>query len=56
VRGGVRKNAGRPVNSGKYGMPTTCLRVPIVLVPAIKEFIKNQLTKKRDQSDEDQTN
>ncbi|MEP0913294.1 hypothetical protein NDI45_20490 [Leptolyngbya sp. GB1-A1] len=50
-RGGIRKGAGRPPNSGKYGEPTDPVRLPArstkyveELVDAIWEFLRQQST------------
>ena len=37
--GGIRKGAGRPPGSGKFGVPTTALRVPTHLVSEVREFV-----------------
>lgn len=39
VSGGLRKGAGRPHGTGKFGVPTTPLRVPTHLVEGVKHFI-----------------
>jgi len=37
--GGSRTGAGRPQGSGKFGVPTTAMRVPTHLVDDVKEFV-----------------
>ncbi len=37
--GGFRKGAGRPHGSGKFGVPTTPLRVPTHLIENVRHFI-----------------
>lgn len=37
--GGVRTGAGRPQGSGKFGVPTTAMRVPTHLVQEVQEFV-----------------
>lgn len=45
VSGGLRKGAGRPHGTGKFGVPTTPLRVPTHLLEGVKHFIaEGQLT------------
>jgi len=41
TRGGVRKGAGRKLNSSKFGEKTTPIRIPQSLVPKIKELLMN---------------
>lgn len=37
--GGIRKGAGRPHGTGKFGVPTKALRVPAHLVEGVMQFI-----------------
>lgn len=37
--GGAREGAGRPQGSGKFGVPTTAIRVPTHLVEDVLEFV-----------------
>lgn len=37
--GGIRKGAGRPYGTGKFGVPTTPLRVPTHVVEDVRQFI-----------------
>ncbi len=46
ARGGKRENAGRPQGTGKYGEPTTVLRVPASQEHTVKDFL-GALEKKR---------
>lgn len=39
TRGGKRDNAGRPKGTGKYGEPTTVLRVPTSQESTVKDFL-----------------
>ncbi len=41
-RGGARIGAGRPVGQGKFGMPTTPVRVPSQMREKILEFIEGK--------------
>lgn len=38
-----KNNVGRPVNTGKYGIPTKPMRVPISIWDRVIEFIKREL-------------
>jgi DNA polymerase V len=40
TRGGLRKGAGRPAGTGKFGSPTQALRVPSHLVHDVLKFIE----------------
>lgn len=46
TRGGKRENAGRPQGTGKYGEPTTVVRVPASQADTVKDFL-GALEKKR---------
>ncbi len=37
--GGIRTGAGRPQGTGKFGVPTTAMRVPTHLVQDVQEFV-----------------
>lgn len=39
--GGARKGAGRPQGTGKFGAPTTAIRVPTHLVEEVREFVSH---------------
>lgn len=39
-KGGKRKGAGRKTGSGKYGEPTTPVRIPVSLVDIVLNFVK----------------
>lgn len=39
VAGGMRRGAGRPQGTGKFGVPTTAMRVPTHLVQEVQEFV-----------------
>lgn len=41
-KGGQRKHAGRPVGSGKFGVPTKAIRVPVSEVDAVLQLIQNK--------------
>ena len=43
MQGGKRKGAGRPKQSGKYGVPTKLMRVPVCMEQEIDAFIRNCL-------------
>ena len=38
-RGGKRENAGRPQGQGKYGEPTTTVRIPQSQTATVKSFL-----------------
>lgn len=46
ARGGKRENAGRPQGTGKYGEPTTVVRIPTSQADTVKDFL-GALEKKR---------
>ena len=46
TRGGKRNNAGRPQGTGKYGEPTTVVRIPTSQENTVKDFL-GALEKKR---------
>jgi len=46
TRGGKRNNAGRPQGTGKYGEPTTVVRIPASQENTVKDFL-GALEKKR---------
>lgn len=46
--GGKREGAGRKTGSGKYGEPTTAIRIPASLVDDVKEFIRLGKVNERD--------
>jgi len=37
--GGRREGSGRPKNSGKYGEPTTSIRVPTRLLEDVRRYV-----------------
>lgn len=41
MHGGLRERAGRPKGTGKFGVPTMPLRVPVSLVEDVKQLISN---------------
>lgn len=50
MQGGYRKGAGRRIGSGKYGVATKVIRVPIHLEREVEEFIKMKIGKENDKS------
>ena len=54
-RGGKRENAGRPRGQGKYGEPTTTMRIPESQGATIKNFL-DAYQRKRTDSDSEATN
>lgn len=44
--GGVREGAGRKEGTGKFGEPTSVLRIPTSQAPVIKDFLAAYLSKK----------
>lgn len=40
VRGGRRPGAGRPCGSGRYGEPTTLMRIPNSMAPSLSVFLE----------------
>lgn len=51
-RGGKRENAGRPSGQGKFGEPTTTMRIPQSQTATIKSFLE-ALQRKRERADGD---
>jgi len=43
TKGGFRKGAGRPKNTGKYKEETKSIRVPLTLVPYIEDILLDYL-------------
>ena len=39
----IRKPRGRPKGTGKYGLETKAMRVPVILWDKVLAFIKNEL-------------
>lgn len=52
-RGGFRPGAGRPVGTGRYGLPTSPIRVPTILVKEVEKFVEMLLRNKYDLSNPD---
>lgn len=52
ARGGKRENAGRPQGTGKYGEPTTVVRIPTSQADTVKDFL-GALEKKRQREGQD---
>ncbi len=42
-KGGFRKGAGRPKNTGKYKEETKSIRIPLTLVPYIEDILLDYL-------------
>lgn len=42
LRGGKRNGAGRPAGSGKYGIPTKAIRIPVNYLNSVDDLIKNK--------------
>lgn len=42
VKGGKRNGAGRPVGTGKFGMPTKAIRIPLCDVEHVMKCIENK--------------
>jgi len=47
-RGGKRKGAGRPKNSGKYKEPTKPVRIPVSLIDKVKSFINKLISNEKE--------
>lgn len=41
AKGGIRKGAGRPKNTGSYGEETKTVRIPLSRVEAVRAFLEN---------------
>lgn len=42
-RGGKRKGAGRPKNSGKFGEPTKAVRLPVSKIDRIMQMLEQEV-------------
>lgn len=54
-RGGKRENAGRPQGQGKYGEPTTTMRIPQSQTATVKSFL-DAFQRKKTKVDDDSSN